>query len=312
MSNEDKLALPEERLIADMNIAAGWVAPGETTEDVVLKLRMGRQAGLKDQVALQHIYIIPNKKKGTKSIGLDGQAMLALIKSSRAYGGSEYQWLDKEGQWHKGDEDPMPDRLQFAGWATKMWRRGAQDVYMATFTLADAKRLGLSEKWAWQQWFVELCKWRTVADCGRTVFADLLAGLTYVPEELGAKVEVDNEGQVHVVGFEVEDSEEQAAEPEAAEEQTEWTAAGEICDELSRQNELMSNIHMAAVAANISVAKCDSDIKQRVNAGGDVGEALLELLDIYESVAKELAEVKPEKGEVKRLDEPEQGALIDG
>ena len=176
-NSKDNLALLEERAIADMNIAAGWVAPGHSTEDVVLKLRMGRQAGLKDQVALQHIYIVTNKKEGTKSIGFDGQAMLALIKSSPAYGGSEYRWLDKSGKWHKVEEDPIPDRMEFAGWATKMWRADAQDIYMATFTLADAKKLGLSEKWAWQRWFVELCKWRTVADCGRTVFADLLAGL---------------------------------------------------------------------------------------------------------------------------------------
>jgi hypothetical protein len=74
------------------------------------------------------------------------------------------------------------------------------------FSLADAKKLmttehvddvkrtiPLADKSNWKQQPRTMLKWRAVAACLRVVFPDLLAGM-YTPEEMGAPVQVSEDG----------------------------------------------------------------------------------------------------------------------
>lgn len=80
-------------------------------------------------------------------------------------------------------------------------RRDTGDTMAVTFSLADAQRAGLSGKGAWKSWPTDMCQWRAVAALARGLFSDVTLGLSLIPEELGADVDV--EGEVVTVVAEV-------------------------------------------------------------------------------------------------------------
>jgi len=63
-----------------------------------------------------------------------------------------------------------------------------------TFTMADAKTAGLAGKDNWKKWPKSMLWARAVAQLCRMHFSDVLAGVSYCPEELGATV--DESGSV--------------------------------------------------------------------------------------------------------------------
>ena len=65
------------------------------------------------------------------------------------------------------------------------------DTYEATFTLADAQAAGLAGKKNWQQYEESMLTWRAVSKLCRVLFSDVVLGAGYVPEEMGAEVDVD-------------------------------------------------------------------------------------------------------------------------
>lgn len=80
--------------------------------------------------------------------------------------------------------------------------------YVYTWTPHDALRAGLLDSYApgadgkwiakarddknrpkpWEKWTARMCRWRAVGDVGSSGFEDVLMGLHYTPEELGADV----------------------------------------------------------------------------------------------------------------------------
>lgn len=90
-------------------------------------------------------------------------------------------------------------------------RADTGDEQVATFGFADAYRAGLAspgdnglprarskdgKPLPWEQYPLDMCQWRAVAQLCRGLFADVALGLAYTPEELGALV--DAEGAVVV------------------------------------------------------------------------------------------------------------------
>jgi hypothetical protein len=74
-----------------------------------------------------------------------------------------------------------------------MHRRGRSNPHRETFSMDDAKGLGLAGKDNWNKQPRVMRKWRAVAACARVVFPDVIAGM-YTPEEMGA--EVDDDGEI--------------------------------------------------------------------------------------------------------------------
>ncbi len=304
----DKESMEVMRTFVDMVKQGRGLPDKVTTEQAVLMLQTGVELGIPPAKALRSFYVVNNR------VAMLATAMMDLVRQHPTiYGGAEHYWFGDDDILHDVNEErPRPG--DFQGWATCFHRKDTGETYTAYFTRADAQRAKLDKKDNWMNYTMPMCKARCISDGLRTLFADLL-GAIYTPDEIAGGLNVDE--PAYIVDMQIaegEDSEERAGEPEVAEEE-------------SPHEQLISDIHMAAVAANVSQAKRDSDIKQRINVGGDAEEALTDLLGFYEAEAieqpakqvvndiVEQLEKPVEKqiaaGEVKRLDEPEQGALIE-
>jgi hypothetical protein len=70
-----------------------------------------------------------------------------------------------------------------------IWRTEDPDfAWVSTFTMADARRAGLAEKRNWQRYPKPMLIARAVSACCRLACPDVLAGVSYTPEELGAQI----------------------------------------------------------------------------------------------------------------------------
>lgn len=69
-------------------------------------------------------------------------------------------------------------------------RADTGDQHTARFSEEDAKRAGLAGKKNWQQYLDSMLTWRAVSQLCRVLFPDVVLGAGYVPEEMGADVDV--------------------------------------------------------------------------------------------------------------------------
>lgn len=84
-------------------------------------------------------------------------------------------------------------------------KRKGRTAHTETFTIADAGRLKLTEKYNWQQQPKVMLRWRCVAAAMRMVFPDVILGM-YTPEEMGADVTVSESGEMTVTVEPVSDA----------------------------------------------------------------------------------------------------------
>jgi len=199
MSESEKLqayttdeALAAKQKLADMVIEAKLVPKGMTTEQVILVMQKGHELGIPPTEALASMYVVNGR------VTLEGEAMLGLIYNSGKCAGIEFEAIRAE----------EPDKQ---GWAVTMHRSDIDVTHREVFTMKDATTAGLLTKGPWQGYPRIMCRWRAIAACARIVFPDVIGGL-YLPEELGAPVEVSENGAVFVpsVEMEIEDGEEAA------------------------------------------------------------------------------------------------------
>lgn len=124
----------------------------------------GRELGIPPMHALRSIDIIKGKP------ALSAQLMLAIF--HRAGGQSDWKHTDAERAaiWLK---HPASGR-----------------EHVETFTMADAKRAGLTDGDGWKKYPVMMLRWRAVSAGLRIVAPEIIAGM-YTPEELGASVDAD-------------------------------------------------------------------------------------------------------------------------
>ena len=121
---------------------------------------MGRAFGWDALTAMRMVTVI----QGTAS--LKPEAMLALIRQ----------------RGHHVNIEPHADGK---GVTVKGKRADNGDQAVASFTLADAERAGLTKSQAWRNYPVDMCQWRAVARLSRSLFGDVVLGAGYIPEELG-------------------------------------------------------------------------------------------------------------------------------
>jgi hypothetical protein len=84
---------------------------------------------------------------------------------------------------------------------TVMMKRRGRQPHTETFTYTDATALGLTGKDNYKKQPAVMLRWRAVAACARIVFPDVILGL-YTPDEMGANVNVTEDGGMEVVNAE--------------------------------------------------------------------------------------------------------------
>lgn len=172
-----------------------------TQGDIFLIMLKGIELGLEPMSALASIDLI----KGNPT--LDPQGMLALIYRSGQLENIAIESTD--------------------AYCKVMMKRFSKTEHQETFTMDDARRMmttewvdgvkrtiPLAEKHNWQQMPKIMLKWRCVAACCRVVFPDIIQGL-YTPEELGADVDVLDDGTMLVVQKPAQPAQQQQPKPQS-------------------------------------------------------------------------------------------------
>lgn len=140
------------------------IKTAEAASAVILK---GRELAIPPMQAFSHIHVIQGRPTCSSEL------MLALL----ARGGCTWDWT-KDGS---------------TGEAEILFRRkGFKDV-PGRFTLDEAKKAGLLNKDTWKNYPASMLRARAIASGARMIGPDLLAGMSYTPEELGAEVGRDEE-----------------------------------------------------------------------------------------------------------------------
>ena len=143
----------------------------KTPESAIAVMLQGRELGIGPMAALNNINVIQGKPT------ISPQLMLALIHRS---GKLDAVHID-------GD----------ATQCTVLLKRTGLREHTETFTMDDAKRLGLAGKDNWQKQPAVMLRWRAVAACARVVFPDIVLGF-YTAEEMGADVTFTDDGDLQV------------------------------------------------------------------------------------------------------------------
>lgn len=176
-----------------------------TPEQAVAIAMTGKELGLGMMQSFRSINVIQGKPT------LSANLMLALAQ--------------KTGEFENQALEIKPDRVIY-----KVKRKG-QEWHTEEFGDKEAAAMQLIGKDNYKKQKSTMYKWRAVSNALRFVFGDVLHGI-YTPEELGANVEVNDDGDTKIVSIpqtetkdEVKSPEEKTAE--ASEPKTPQMAVGE-------------------------------------------------------------------------------------
>jgi hypothetical protein len=176
---------------AAMLLSTGFLPSAiKNAEQAIAIILKGRELGLPPMYSLSNISII-NGKPCTGA-----EAIAALIYRDH------------------GDHALIMVETTDERCVLKYKRRSWGDWQEFEFTAADAKRAGLYGKGTWTQYPATMLRWRAISAVGKLAFADTVGGL-YTPEELGAEVQFDAQGEMEVISppTAVKDSEPESTEP---------------------------------------------------------------------------------------------------
>jgi len=130
--------------------------------DILVILLTGRELQIGPMQALQKVYVINGRP--TMSAELMGALVLRA-----------------------GHELVIHDFND--GCRVEARRRGSDKTSEFQFTVADAKAAGLLNKDTWKQYQRAMLRARAISSACRAMFPDVLMGVSYVPEEMGANVD---------------------------------------------------------------------------------------------------------------------------
>lgn len=176
--------LPDEWRVmtqqAEALVGSGFLPQSvNTVQKAVAIMTLGRELGIGAWAALSSVNVIQQKPT------VSPQLMLALINRS---GQLEDMLMSDDGQ----------------ACTVTMKRRG-RTPHTHVFSMQDAAAMGLANKDNWKKQPAIMRQWRAVAACARVVFADVVLGL-YTPEEMGADVIADEQGNMTIVRVERDDA----------------------------------------------------------------------------------------------------------
>jgi hypothetical protein len=158
---------------ADFLVKSGFLPQAvNSVPKAIAIMTLGRELGIGAWAALSSINVIQQKPT------VSPQLMLALINRS-------------------GQLEDITITSDNAGCTVTMKRKG-RTPHTEIFIMANATTMQLSGKDNWKKQPATMMKWRAVAACARVVFADVILGL-YTPEEMGADVIADDQGNMTVI-----------------------------------------------------------------------------------------------------------------
>ena len=139
----------------------------KTPEQALAIMMKGKELGLLPMQAFAQINVIQGKPT------LSPEGMLALIHQRFPKAVIKFVRLDRNGcEIHAA-------------------RHAGEDLTKIAFEEEDAKSAGLLGKENWRKYPRAMYRSRAVAEMARTIFPDAIAGASYTPEELGARVDED-------------------------------------------------------------------------------------------------------------------------
>ena len=169
----------------------------DSPEKVLVIAMKGAEIGIPPMQALSHIHIIEGRPT------MSAELMAALVHRA----GHKLRVTDTTAETCTVEGE----RINDPGHPSRL-----------TWTMEDAKRAGVSGKGPWRSYPAAMLRARAISALCRYLFADVLAGVSYVPEEMGA--EVGEEGEVLEASVEAEFD----APPEDADEEHEERVMDEI------------------------------------------------------------------------------------
>lgn len=161
--------------IAEMGIKSGLLPAAIKTKEAAMIIALkGRELGLPPMVAFSHINVIQGKPT------MSAEIMLAYI--YRDYPSAEIVIVEK-GATKCVIKAKRPNEKEFSTF---------------TWDMERARKMGLAEKDNWKKQPETMLFWRSITEMKRAKFPEVLMGIDYTPEELGA--EVDSTGSLKDVG----------------------------------------------------------------------------------------------------------------
>lgn len=175
--NEDALRV---MMAAAQRYVASGLLPAEvnTPQKALVVMTAGREMGVPATYALRNIHVVKGKPV------CSAELLLALVR--RTYGPSAIR-VAKTGN---------------TACTVQYREQGWDGVSEYTFTIEDAKQAGVTNNPTWKAYPAAMLRARTISAVVRFAFPECIAGL-YTPEELGASVTVDADGEVRIVDGEV-------------------------------------------------------------------------------------------------------------
>lgn len=145
--------------------------------DIIAAALVGRDLGLSTMASLRMLHVIDGK------VGQSAELMMATIRA-RGHRIEVLVMSDDEVRM-RGTRADTGDTMEFS------------------FTQQHAQDAGLAHKANWKGYFRSMAAARVTTQLGRTLFADVILGVSYSPEELaeigGVDVKVDTSGEVQQV-----------------------------------------------------------------------------------------------------------------
>jgi len=151
-----------------------------TVEKVTAVMLKGRELGIPGMQSISHIHVIDDK------LCCSAELMLALL----ARGGITWSWTQDGSngeaaviEFHREGFSPVEGRFTMDD---------ARRIETAAWENGEKKTVKLADRDAWKNYPANLLRARAIANGARMIGPDLLTGMSYTPEELGAAV--DEEG----------------------------------------------------------------------------------------------------------------------
>jgi hypothetical protein len=157
--------------LGDVLAKSGFFSDSRSAAQAVVKVLAGREMGFGPIASMMGVHII----QGKPSTGAN--LIAAAVKGSR-----RYDYHVKELTDHT---------------CTIIFLQGGKAIGESTFTMEDAKRAGLTGKDNWAKFPRNMLFSRCMSNGARWFCPDVFGGVTpYTPEELGAEVILNEDGDV--------------------------------------------------------------------------------------------------------------------
>jgi hypothetical protein len=148
----------------------------DTPQKVLTIMFKARELGIPPSYALSNIAVIGGKP------ATGAELLLALV--YRAYGGNAIRVV-------VSTRERCVVRYRRPEWP---------DASEEEWTIQDAKDAGLTVSDAWKKYPKTMLRWRAISAACKLGFPEVIGGL-YTPEELGARVEIDERGEEVIDSF---------------------------------------------------------------------------------------------------------------